>query len=76
MSKDLVIKVGEYEKEGETKGEYLKVGVILSGENGEYALLDPSVSLSGALIKQRIMNAGKQNKGKGDMVMCSIFDHD
>ena len=77
MSKDLVIKVGEYkDKEDKTKGEYLKVGVILEGNGGEYALLDPSVNLAGALIKQRVMNAGKENKGKGDMVMCSIFDRD
>ena len=28
MSKDLVIKTGEYQKDGETKGEYTKVGQI------------------------------------------------
>ena len=72
--KKLMIKTGEYQKDGQTKGEYTKLGIIMSGTNGEYVLLDPAVNLAGCLIKQRVMNAGKQNKGKGDMVMCSIFE--
>lgn len=68
MSKDIVVKVGEYEKGGEKKSQWLKVGVILSNEKGEYALLDPSVNLAGVMMKQRLMN------GKGDSVMASIFD--
>jgi len=74
MSKDLVIKVGEYtNKEGEVKGEYVKLGVVLSGDNGSYVLIDPTVSLSGCLIKQRIFS-GKQKKKPGDMLMVSVFD--
>ena len=78
MAKRLMVRVGEYEGKDEngnpkTKGEYVKVGVILSSENGEFALLDPSVSLAGCLMKQRVMNRGKEQKGKGDMVMASIF---
>jgi len=74
MSKDLVIKVGEYtNKDNEVKGEYVKLGVVLSGENGSYVLIDPTVSLAGCLIKQRILN-GKQKKKPGDMLMVSIFD--
>lgn len=76
MSKDLVIKVGEYQKDGETKGEYVKLGVILSNDNGEYALIDPTINIAGCLMKQRVMNQGKQNSGKGDMVMCGIYDRD
>lgn len=72
--KRLAIKVGEYQKDGQTKGEYVKVGVLMSNDNGEYILLDPSVNLAGCLLKQRIMNSGKQTKGKGDMVMCSVFE--
>lgn len=72
MSKDIVVKVGEYEKDGQKKGEYLKVGVILENQNGEYMLLDPSVNLAGVLIKQRILNSQKS----GSMVMASIFDRD
>lgn len=73
--KDLVIKTGEYQKDGETKGEYTKVGVILSGENGEFALLDPTVNLAGCLTKQNMMNH-KNGKKTGSSVMCSIFDRD
>jgi hypothetical protein len=74
--KRLVIKTGEYPDKNDSskmKGEYVRLGVIMDGTNGEYVLLDPSVNLAGCLIKQRVMNAGKQNTGKGDMVMCSIF---
>lgn len=71
--KRLSIRVGEYEKDGETKGEWVQVGVILESENGEYALLDPTVNLAGCLMKQAVMNRGKEKKGKGDMVMCGIY---
>ena len=67
--KDLVIKVGEYEKDGEKKGRYVKLGTILNGDNGEYALIEPTVDLAGCMMQQRIMNGGK-----GNSVMCSIFD--
>jgi hypothetical protein len=75
--KRLAIKVGEYEKDGKTKGKYVDLGVILTSENGEYCLLNPSVNLAGVLIQQRVLNAAKGQKGgKGDMVMCSIFSDD
>lgn len=66
--KRLVAKVGEYEKNGETKGEYVRLGVILSNDNGEYILLDPCVNLAGVLMKQNQFNK-KHNKS----VMVSIF---
>lgn len=73
MSRDLVIKVSEYtNREGETKGEYRKLGVILDGENGPYALIDPTVDLAGCLVKQRLMNPNKA----GNSVLCSIFDRE
>ena len=75
MAKRIVIKVGEYQKDGATKGEYLKAGVILDNDNGEYILLDPSVNLAGALIKQNVM-AAKQGKEARDMLMVSIFTDD
>lgn len=68
MAKDIVVKTGEYQKDGETKSNWLKVGVILENENGEYALLDPTVNLAGVMMKQRLLN------GKGDSVMASIFN--
>ncbi len=70
MAKRLVAKVGEYQKDGETKGEYVKIGVILSNNNGEYALIDPTINLAGVLMKQRILNPQKG----GDSVMCGIYE--
>lgn len=72
MAKRLVAKVGEYQKDGQTKGEYVKIGVILENQNGEYLLIDPSVSLSGILVKQNVMaaNAGQPMR---DNVMAGIF---
>ncbi len=71
MAKRIVVKTDEYEKDGQTKGKYTEVGVILSNDKGEYILLDPSVDLAGVLLQQRI-NLGKT---KGSMVMASIFDN-
>lgn len=75
MAKRIVAKTGEYQKEGQTKGEYTKLGVMLNNDNGEYILLDPSVSLAGLLIKQNAL-AAKSNGQQRDMVMISIFEDD
>ena len=75
MTKRLMAKVGEYEKDGQTKGRYVELGVILSNQNGEYAVLDPAVNLAGVLMQQRIL-AQKTNGRSGDRVMCGIFDND
>ena len=75
MAKRIVAKTGEYQKDGQTKGEYTKLGVMLTNDNGEYMLLDPSVSLAGVLIKQNAL-AAKTGKDQRDMVMISIFDDD
>ena len=70
MAKRLVAKVGTYtDKEGNEKGEYVKIGVVLSNDNGEYALIDPTINLAGVMIKQRLLNPQKA----GDMVMCGIY---
>jgi hypothetical protein len=71
MSKRITAKVDEYQKDGQTKGKYVDIGVILSNSNGEYILLDPTVDLAGVLMKQRLMNPQKA----GNSVMCSIFDN-
>jgi len=69
--KKITAKVGEYtDKEGKTKGRYVDIGVILSNDNGEYALIDPAINLSGVLQKQMSM---PNYKGKGDYVMAAIF---
>jgi len=75
MAKRIVAKTGEYQKDGQTKGEYTKLGVMLNNDNGEYMLLDPSVSLAGLLIKQNAL-AAKTNGQQRDMLMVSIFDDD
>ena len=75
MAKDLVIKTGTYtNKNGEEKGNYVKVGTILqSNDGGEYALLEPTVDLAGCLAMQNMMNhkAGKQVRSN---LIASIFD--
>ena len=76
MAKRIVAKTGEYtNQQNEQKGEYTKLGVILSNDNGEYMLLDPSVSLAGVLIKQNAL-AAKSGGQQRDMLMVSIFEDD
>ena len=73
MTDRLAAKVGTYtNKEGVEKGDYAKLGVILTNDNGSYALLDPTINLSGVLQKQNAM-AAKEGKPMRDMVMVSIF---
>lgn len=71
MAKRLTAKVGTYEKDGQTKGRYVDLGVILSNNNGEYILLDPSVSLAGVQAMQNAMADRPRDK-----VMVSIFEND
>ncbi len=73
MAKRLVAKTGEYPKDGQTKGEYTRVGVVLSNQNGDYMLLDPAVSLAGLLVKQNVLAASKGEQIR-DNVMISIFE--
>ena len=77
MAKRIVAKTGSYQDKqtNETKGEYTKLGVLLSNDNGDYMLLDPCVSLGGVLIKQNAL-AAKTGGQQRDMVMISIFDDD
>jgi hypothetical protein len=75
MTKRIVAKTGEYQKDGQNKGEYTKLGVILNNQNGEYMLLDPAVNLAGVLAKQNHL-AAKTGQQQRDMVMVSIFTDD
>ena len=79
--KKLAAKVGEYTKGNETKGEWVQIGVIMSGQNGEYALIDPKVNLAGVLQQQNIYaheqrQAGNDKARTGKMIMCSVFDQE
>ena len=49
MSKkyDLVIKNGEYQKDGETKTKWQNVGVVMEGEKGMFILLDRTFNPAG-----------------------------
>ena len=74
MAKRLVIKTGEYTNgQGETKGEYTRVGVMMDGDNGPYLLLDPCVNLAGCLTKQNMMNH-KNGKQVRDSLLVSVFE--
>ena len=75
MAKRIVAKTGTYQKDGQDKGEYAKLGVMLTNDNGDYMLLDPCVNLAGVLIKQNAL-AAKTGGQQRDMVMVSIFDDD
>ena len=71
--KRITAKIGEYQKDGGTKGKYVDIGVIMSNNNGEYVLLNPNVSLSGILQQQNLLAASKQQLSKG-RVIASVFD--
>jgi hypothetical protein len=75
MPKRITAKIDEYVKDGQTKGKYVDVGVIMSNQNGEYILLNPTIDLAGILMRQRILAQQTQKKA-GNAVMCSIFDND
>ena len=73
MTKRLSAKVGEYKKDGDTKGEYVQIGVILNNDNGEFLLLDPTVNLAGVLAKQNALEFKKGGQMR-DNVMCGIYE--
>jgi len=75
MSKRLVVKTGTYIKDGQEKGEYTRLGVMMDGDNGPYLLLDPCVNLAGCLTKQNMMNHGKGGKPRSSL-MVSVFEED
>ena len=75
MSRRISAKVSEYvdKQTNETKGEYVQIGVILNNNNGDYLLLDPTVSLSGVLAKQNALEFKKGGVMR-DNVMCGIYE--
>jgi len=73
MNKKISAKIGEYTNQnGEVKGRYANIGVILSNDNGEFMLLDPTVNTAGVLQLQNQMDI-KQGKEPSDRIMCGIF---
>lgn len=73
--KRIMARVGSYEKDGETKGRYVEIGVIRENDNGEYALLKPTVDLAGTLMQQ-ILDAKARGKKSGESVMAAIWADD
>lgn len=73
--KRLSVKVGTYIKEGKTVGKYQEIGILKDGEDGQYILLDPSLSLAGLLAKQNKM-AFDSNGVMRDNVMVGVFSKD
>jgi hypothetical protein len=72
--KKLSAKIGEYQKDGQTKGRYSNIGVIQqSNDGGEYVLLDPTISLAGILAAQNAL-AVSQGKEIRDRVMVGVFE--
>ena len=71
--KKLTAKIGEYQKDGATKGRYVNVGVLMnSNDGGEYVLLDP-VSVAGILVQQNVLAASKGEQLR-DRVMCGVWE--
>jgi len=70
-NKDLVAKVGEYIKDGQQKSRYMKVGVLMTKDDGSFALIDPTINFAGILVRQNMM----QDTAR-DSVMISIFDQE
>lgn len=75
MTKRLSAVTGNYtNQQGGQKAEWTNVGVMITGKNGkDYVLLDPTVNLSGVLLKQNAI-AAKEGKPPSDSVMLSVFD--
>ena len=72
--KKLTAKIGEYQKDGATKGRYVNVGVLMnSNDGGEYVLLDPTVSVAGLLAQQNVLAASKGEQLR-DRVMCGVWE--
>ena len=59
---DIAVKVGTYEKDGETKGRYENVGAVMEGEKGKFILL-----------KRTFNPAGVPNEENRDNVILSLF---
>lgn len=59
---DLVVKVGSYEKNGETKGRYINVGSVMESDDNKFILL------------HRTFNpAGVPNPENKDSIILSMF---
>ena len=71
---DAVVKTGEYtNNQGENKGRYTNIGVVMNGDNGQYMLLEPGINLAGILIQQNQMAVAKGQQPRSN-VMVSLYE--
>ena len=62
--KDIAVKTGEYQKDGQTKGRYENIGSICKADDGGTFLL----------MKRTCNPAGVPNPDNRDTVLISVFD--
>ena len=60
---DVVVKTGEYQSNGETKGRYENIGKMMQGDNGPFLIL-----------KRTFNPAGVPNPDNKDSVIVSLFE--
>jgi len=60
------VKVGEYQKEGQTKGRYENIGVVMEDDSGREFIL----------LKRTFNPAGVPGSGDRDSIVVSIFNND
>lgn len=61
---DVTVKTGEYtDGQGNTKGRYENIGVMMQGDNGPYLML-----------KRTFNPAGVPDADNRDTVLCSLFE--
>ena len=60
---DAVVKTGEYQSNGETKGRYENIGTVMQGDNGQFLIL-----------KRTFNAAGVPNPDNKDSVIVSFFE--
>ena len=68
----MVSKIGSYERNGQTKGIYIKLGTVRIQADGGYGFMIPTNDLAAVFVKQRIDNPKKA----GDSIMFSLYPND
>lgn len=61
---DLAVKVGTYQKDGESKGRYENVGVVMANDDGQQYIL----------LKRTFSPAGVMNSDNKESILISMFE--